>query len=190
MIGVRRRPLASRLRAHVVSEFDRADHGWWTPRSSARPLSTGSTPVRMIWWRLVARRRRTAELAYVVELLAVLIGAGCSLPVAIDQVLQRGRGLVIEELAIVRGWMREGHPVVRALRRWSMTTSCDMTGRLAAAVTATASVEELAQRLHALADVMYQRVHDERLAAMQRIARIAWATWLLAVVAALAAARP
>jgi type II secretory pathway component PulF len=189
MIGVRRRPLDSRLRAHVVSEFDRADHGWWTPRSSARPLSTG-TPVRVIWWRLIARRRRTAELAYVVELLAVLIGAGCSLSVAIDRVLQRGRGLVIEELAIVRGWMREGQPAVRALRRWSMTTSCDMTGRLAAAVAATASVEELAQRLHVLADVAYQRVHDEQLAAMQRIVRIVWATWLLAVVAALAVAVP
>ena len=188
MIGARRRPLASRLRAHVVSEFDRADHGWWTPRSAARPLPAGMAPARVIWWRLTAGRRRTAELAYVVELLAVLVGAGCSLPVAIDRVLQRGHGLVIDELTTVRGWMREGQPAARALRRWSMTTSCDVTGRLAAAVAATAPAEALAQRLHVLADVVYQRVHDERLAALHRIARIAWATCLLAGVAALAVA--
>jgi tight adherence protein C len=190
MIGARRRPLASRLRAHVVSEFDGADHGWWARRSSGRPLSTHTTPMRVIWWRLTARSRRTAEMAEVVELLAVLVGAGSSLSAAIDRVLQHGRGLVIDELTIVRGWMRDGQPPARALRRWSMTTACDTAGRLAAAAAATASTGELAQRLHALADVVYQRVHDERLAALQRIARIAWASWVLAVVAVLAAALP
>jgi Flp pilus assembly protein TadB len=189
MIGARRRPLASRLRAHVVSEFDGADHGWWARQQTARPLSTGAAR-RVIWWRLITRRRRTAELADVVELLAVLVGTGCSPADAIDRVLQRGRGLVIDELTIVRGWMRDGQPAVRALRRWSLATACDIAGRLAAAVAAAASTGELAQRLHTLADVVHQRVHDERLAALQRGARIAWASWVLAVAVVLVAALP
>jgi Flp pilus assembly protein TadB len=139
---------------------------------------------------VITRRRRIAELAHVVEQLAVVIGAGCSLAVAMDRMVARGQGPVIDELTTVGAWMRDGQPAVRALRHWSMMTACDTTGRVAAAVASAPSGGDLAQRLSVLADVLHQRVHDERLAAMQRAARIAWTACGLAIVVALASTLP
>jgi Flp pilus assembly protein TadB len=188
-VRVRRTPLESRLRPHVVGEFDHAEHGWWRPRSSARPLS-GITGWRLAWWRLTARRRRTAELGDVVEQLAALVAIGCGLVVAMERVAERGHGTVADDLASVAGWLRDGQPAERALRRWADTAASPGVGRLAATARAATPAGDLAQRLSTLAGALREQAHDERVAAAQRVARLAWAATTLAVVAALATALP
>jgi hypothetical protein len=182
---MRRARLASRLRAHVVGEFDQADHAWWAPPPRARPLSRIRGPA-LVWWRLTARRRRTAELGQVVEHLAVVVGTGCGLVIAMDRTVQRARGTVVDELATVAGWIRDGQPVAYALRRWATMTTCDGAGRLAAAARSAASADELAHRLAALAAALHERAHDERMAAVQRATRVAWAATALAAMAIMA----
>lgn len=189
-LRLRRSRLASRLRVHVIGEFDEADHGWWVPRSRARPLSRRIGGLALVWWRLTMRRRRTAELGQVVEHLALLVGAGCSLVGAMDQLPQRGHGMVIDEVATVAGWIRDGQPAAQALRRWATMAACDGVGRLAAAVSSASSAGELAHRLAALAAVLRERAHDERMAAVERATRMAWAATMLAALAALATAPP
>jgi hypothetical protein len=94
---------------------------------------------------------------------------------AIDRVVLDGHGTLIDELRIVSGWVRDGQPVARALRRWVVGGGGGGTaGRVAVAAASAASTEELAQRLAALADELHDQAHDERLAATQRSARLAW----------------
>jgi hypothetical protein len=109
---------------------------------------------------------------------------------AIDHIVRDGRGTQIDELAMVAGWIHDGQPVARALRRWVTAGGGDVAGRLAAAVTSAAATDELARRLAALADELQDRAYDERLAATQRGARIAWTASALGLVAAITAALP
>jgi Flp pilus assembly protein TadB len=183
---MRRPHLTSRLSAHVVGEFHEADHAWWAPTWRARPVSRHIRGLALLWWRLTARRRRTAELGTVIEHLAVLVGTGCSLVVGMDRLVQRAHGTVADELATVAGWIQDGQPPAHALRRWATTTACDGAGRLTAAVGSATSTGELAHRLAGLAAALRERAHHERMAAVHHAARVTWAATGLAALAALA----
>lgn len=187
---MRRAHLTSRLRAHLGSELLEADHGWWAPTWRARPMSRRIRGPALLWWRLTARRRRTAELGAVIEHLAVLVGTGCSLVVGIDQLVHRAHGTVADELATVAAWIQDGQPPAHALRRWATTAACDGAGRLAAAVGSATSTGELAHRLAGLAAALRDRAHDERLAVVHLAVRVTWAATALAAVAALATSVP
>jgi hypothetical protein len=183
--GLRRSPLESRLRPHVAGEFNAVEHGWWAPRRTARPLSD-VTGWRLARWQLTAWWCRSQQLGHVVEHLAVLVGMGCGLAGAITRVADRGRGTVLDDLVVVAGWLRQGQPVEHALHRWAGAAACDGVGRLAAAVTASTPVGDLAERLWTLAAALREQAHDEELARTQRVARVTAATTAIAVVASLA----
>ncbi|HSK97693.1 MAG TPA: hypothetical protein VK891_13820, partial [Euzebyales bacterium] len=91
---------------------------------------------------------------------------------------------------VVAGWLRDGQPAERALRRWADTVASDGVGRLAAAARAAASAGDLAQRLFVLAAALRERAHDERMATAQRVALVTWVATLLTTVTAIAAALP
>jgi Flp pilus assembly protein TadB len=187
--GLRRTPLASRLRPHVAGEFNAVEHGWWAPPSAARPLPE-VTGWRLAWWRVTARRRRVEHLGQVVEQLAVFVSNGSGLADAIARVADRGHGVVIDDLAAVAALLRQGQPVDHALRRWAAVAACDGIGRLAAAVTAAAPAGDLAERLWTLADVLCEQAHDEELARVQRVARLVQTITAAALVTALVTMRP
>lgn len=171
------RSLTARLRGHVPGELDAAGLAWWTAPRSAQPLA-GCRRWRDVRWRPGMRWRRDAELAEIVGHLAMLAALGCPLPAALRQVAQHGRGALVDDLAVVDGWVRDGLPATVALRRWAATAGCDAVGRLAAAA-AVPPVDTVA-RLDDLTTALRQRAHDRRMAALDATARAAWLVSLLA----------
>lgn len=171
------RSLAARLRRHVPGQVDVAGPTWWTPPRSALPLAGRRTG----WWRR-ARWRRDAELAEVVGHLAMLVALGCSLPLAVRQVVADGRGALVDDLSVVAGWMRDGLPAPVALRRWAGVARYDGVSRLAAV--AGAPGDDVVARLDDLAAALHQRAHDQRMAVLGAVAHGVWLGTLLSVVVA------
>lgn len=177
------RSLTARLRGHVPGELDGAGLAWWAAPRSARPLSHHRTRWQRRW-RPGGRWRRDAELAEIVGGVAVLVALGRNLPSAVQQVVEHGRGAVVDDLTVVEGWMRDGLPAHAALRRWSGAAACDAVGRLAAA--AAGPPDDVVARLDELAAALRQRAHDGRMAALGVVSHAVWLVSLLAGVVAVA----
>lgn len=177
------RSLTARLRRHVPGPFEPAAFARWTPPHRGRPVA-GHGAVARVRWRLT-RRRRTAELAQIVTHLVALVALGLPLRHALARVAADGHGVVIEDLAVIDGWIRDGLPTPDALRRWATTTAWDDLGHV---VTATAGPpSDLVARLDAAALALAQRVHDDRVGVATLAAHGAWALVVVALVLALVA---
>lgn len=92
------------------------------------------------WWlsREVERRRSRieAELPDVVELLALVVGAGQGPVAAIERVVSLGRGVLVDELALTLADVRAGTTLSNALQRLEERVAVASVTRLAEAVSA------------------------------------------------------
>lgn len=79
------------------------------------------------WQRALAR-----ELPVVGEQLAMLLGAGWSLPAALGRLAERGRGCTAADLRTVVNRIRQGIAVGDALREWAEVAGIDPVRRLVA----------------------------------------------------------
>lgn len=168
----RRARLAARLAPHLPRRFDPTVYAWW-PRTM---------PDRSRWrpGGRAAASRRHAQLAQVLDRLALLLGVGHDLRAAVDHVVAAGRGPVVAELAGVAGQLASGTPAAAAVRSWGRRAACPYVAQLAAdlrrcvgADDVTTVVERHALRLQRA--VVREQVRASRLRAA--------AVWVAAAVA-------
>jgi tight adherence protein C len=76
------------------------------------------------------KQRLLRELPVVAEQLGMLLGAGYSLPAALNRLAERGRGASGRDLARVCERIRLGHDEVAALRDWARIADVPALGRL------------------------------------------------------------
>lgn len=128
-----RRPdgLAERLAPHLPQRFDPAVYTWSQAPSLLRWRRGGAGGLRSLAASGGARRR-TAQLAQVVERLALLHAAGHDLPSAVDHVVGTGRGPVVAELGGVAAQLSAGTPAGAAFRSWAQRSGCPHVAQLAA----------------------------------------------------------
>lgn len=177
------RSLTARLRRHVPGPLEPAAFAWWTPPHRGRPIA-GHGAVARARWRL-NRRRRTAELAQIVAHLTALVALGLPLRHALARTAQDGRGAVVDDLAVVDGWIRDGLPTPDALRRWAATTAWEDLGHVVAATVGPPC--DLVARLDAAGQALAQRVHDDGIGFATLAAHGVWALVVTALVLALVA---
>lgn len=112
------------------------------------------------WWltREVERRRRRieAQLPDVVELLALVVGAGQGPVAAIERVVSIGRGDLVDELSRTLADVRSGTVLTTALNRLDRRVDCLHVTRLSEAVAVAL------ERGTPLADVMRAQAADAR----------------------------
>lgn len=161
--------LERRLRPHVSGEFDPSRYAWWPRERPGNRLVTLGGARR--------RRRLEAELPVVVEQLAELVSAGCGVAAATARVAWRGRGAVADDLAGVAEQLRAGRPPAAVWRQWGASSGSDAVGALACTLALDQPATDLADKLRRHAQLLRQRGHDERLAA---VARRVWLVWLAA----------
>jgi hypothetical protein len=184
-----RRPhgLAERLAPHLPQRFDPAVYTWSQAPGLRRWRRGGADWPRSLT--ASGARRRTAQLAQVVERLALLHAAGHDLPSAVDHVVGAGRGPVAAELGGVAAQLSAGTPAGAAFRSWAQRSDCPHVAQLAADLRAcadaggtTAVLDRHARRLSGVAVRDVVHVLRLRTAAVWAAAGIACVTTAAVVV--------
>ena len=185
------RDRAQRIEGRVVRLVDVLDRDVPANRPVPGVMTRGAIPgiampgaVARARWRL-NRRRRTAELAQIVAHLTALVALGLPLRHALARTAQDGRGAVVDDLAVVDGWICDGLPTPDALRRWAATTAWEDLGHVVAATVGPPC--DLVARLDAAGQALAQRVHDDRIGVATLAAHAVWALVVTALVLALVA---
>lgn len=120
--------------------------------------------------------RRTAQLAQVVDRLAVLVGVGDGLDRAIVRIARTGRGPVADELDAVAASLGDGVPVPSALRSWARQAACPHVAQLAADLRTCTSVDDAAGVLERHARVLRQRADRNELWRLCVRVTVIWVT--------------
>ena len=108
------------------------------------------------------RERMRVDLYVVAQLLAVMIRTGYGPVGAIREVRSRGRGPVIEELAMALEWVSSGRPEPEALEGLALETPEPMAGRLYRVLAAGMQAGgDLAESLRAVADDLRAERREE-----------------------------
>ena len=119
------------------------------------------------WWLSRAVRRRTArieaQLPDVVELLALAVGAGQGPVDAIESVARRGRGDLVDELAMTLADIRSGTVLASALEALGARCGCPALSRLCEAIIVAM------ERGTPLAEVLRAQAADSREAARRAL---------------------
>lgn len=119
------------------------------------------------WWLTRAVRRRSArieaQLPDVVELLALAVGAGQGPLDAIERVTRRGRGDLVDELAMTLADVRSGTVLASALEDLDARCACPPLSRLCEAITVAM------ERGTPLAEVLRSQAADSREAARRAL---------------------
>ncbi len=119
------------------------------------------------WWLTRAVRRRSArieaQLPDVVELLALAVGAGQGPLDAIERVTRRGRGDLVDELAMTLADVRSGTVLASALEGLDARCACPPLSRLCEAITVAM------ERGTPLAEVLRSQAADSREAARRAL---------------------
>ncbi|WP_159718498.1 MULTISPECIES: type II secretion system F family protein [Actinomyces] len=119
------------------------------------------------WWLSRSVKRRTArieaQLPDVVELLALAVGAGQGPVDAIERVARRGRGDLVDELAMTLADIRSGTVLATALEDLEARCGCPALARLCEAITVAM------ERGTPLAEVLRSQAADSREAARRAL---------------------
>lgn len=108
------------------------------------------------------RERMRVDLYTVAQLLAVMIRTGYGPVGAIREVVQRGRGPVIEELDEALNWVEGGRPESEALEQLALETAEPLAARLYRVIAAGIQAGgDLAQSLRAVADDLRSERREE-----------------------------
>lgn len=116
----------------------------------------------------------TLELPVVTEQLAMRMGAGASLTVAIDRVASRGRGAVARDLARVSARIRQGAPAERALAEWADLAAVDAVTRLVGVLQLDRETGDLGRLLAAEARSLRQEQHRHLIEVAEKRGQQVW----------------
>lgn len=122
----------------------------------------------------VRRHRIRLELPVVAEQLALLIGAGRSLPAALRRVAERGRGEIASDLAGVVRRVRHGLDEVDALKEWASATSVEGVDRLVAVLALHREATDLGALIAQEARSARLDAHRELIESIERRAQLVW----------------
>lgn len=114
------------------------------------------------------------ELPVVTEQLAMRMGAGASLTVALDRVAGRGRGAVARDLTRVVARVRQGASARQALEEWADLAAVDAVTRLVGVLQLDRDTGDLGRLLAAEARSMRQEQHRELVAVAEKRGQQVW----------------
>jgi tight adherence protein C len=120
------------------------------------------------------QRALTLELPVVTEQLAMRMGAGASLTVALDRVASRGQGAVARDLARVVARIRQGASSERALAEWADLADVDAVSRLVGVLQLDRDTGDLGRLLAAEARSLRQEQHRELVAVTEKRGQQVW----------------
>lgn len=143
------------------------------------PLVTGVLTLLVVEQQLLTasaawQRAVTLELPVVTEQLAMRMGAGASLTVALDRVASRGRGAVARDLTRVVARVRQGTSAGRALAEWADLADVDAVTRLVGVLQLDRDTGDLGRLLAAEARSLRQEQHRELVAAAEKQGQQVW----------------
>jgi tight adherence protein C len=145
----------------------------------AVPLAAALLALLLVEHRLSAasaawQEALTLELPVVTEQLAMRMGAGASLTVAIDRVASRGRGAVARDLARVTARVRQGASADRALAEWADLAGVDAVTRLVGVLQLDRETGDLGRLLAAEARSLRQEQHRHLVEVAERRGQQVW----------------
>lgn len=120
------------------------------------------------------QRALTLELPVVTEQLAMRMGAGASLTVALDRVASRGRGAVARDLARVTARIRHGAATDRALAEWADLAAVDAVTRLVSILQLDRETGDLGRLLAAEARTLRQEQHRHLIEVAEKRGQQVW----------------
>lgn len=120
------------------------------------------------------RRRIRLELPVVAEQLAMLVGAGASLPAALARLGERGSGVVAEDLRRVVRRVRHGLDAAAALDEWADATDDDAVRRLVSVLALHREATDLGRLIAHEARSTRQESHRELVESIERRAQLVW----------------
>ncbi len=120
------------------------------------------------------QRRLRLELPVVGEQLAILIGAGYSLPAALQRLAERGRGRAARDLGAVSRELRRGVPESAALAEWEARTGLPAVGRLVKVLAMHRDAGDLGHLVAAEARATRAESHRALVETIERRAQLVW----------------
>ena len=120
------------------------------------------------------QRRVRLELPVVTEQLGLLLGAGYSVPGALQRLATRSDGACAADLARVCGRLRQGATANVALREWADGSGVAAVGRLVAVLTLAEGTSDIGPMITAEARASRQELHRDLLATVERSAQQVW----------------
>ncbi len=119
-------------------------------------------------------RSITLELPVVAEQLAILVGAGSSLPAALARLGRRGRGVVAHDLQQVSLRLRSGVPEDEALAEWGARCDVDAVRRLVAVLAMHREAGDLGRLIANEARSTRAESHRELVESIERRSQLVW----------------
>ncbi|WP_052664576.1 type II secretion system F family protein [Nitriliruptor alkaliphilus] len=120
------------------------------------------------------QRALTLELPVVTEQLAMRMGAGASLTVALERVASRGRGAVARDLTRVTARIRQGVAADRALAEWADLAAVDAVTRLVSVLQLDRDTGDLGRLLAAEARTLRQEQHRHLIEVAEKRGQQVW----------------
>jgi tight adherence protein C len=120
------------------------------------------------------QRALTLELPVVTEQLAMRMGAGASLTVAIERVAARGRGAAARDLTRVAARVRQGASADRALAEWADLAAVDAVTRLVSVLQLDRDTGDLGRLLTAEARTLREEQHRHLIEVAEKRGQQVW----------------
>ncbi len=120
------------------------------------------------------QRRLRLELPVVGEQLAILIGAGYSLPAALQRLAERGRGRAARDLGVVSRDLRRGVHESAALAGWEARTGLPAVGRLVKVLAMHRDAGDLGHLVAAEARATRAESHRALVETIERRSQLVW----------------
>jgi tight adherence protein C len=120
------------------------------------------------------QRSLTLELPVVTEQLAMRMGAGASLTVAIERVAARGRGAAARDLTRVAARVRQGASADRALAEWADLAAVDAVTRLVSVLQLDRDTGDLGRLLAAEARTLREEQHRHLIEVAEKRGQQVW----------------
>lgn len=120
------------------------------------------------------QRALTLELPVVTEQLAMRMGAGASLTVAIERVAARGRGAAARDLTRVAARVRQGASAHRALAEWADLAAVDAVSRLVSVLQLDRDTGDLGRLLTAEARALREEQHRHLIEVAEKRGQQVW----------------
>jgi hypothetical protein len=120
------------------------------------------------------QRRVRLEIPVVTEQLGLLLGAGYSVPGALNRLALRSDGACARDLTRVCGRLRQGAPTAQALREWAAIAGVPQVDRLVTVLLMADGASDLGPLISSEARSSRQDLHRDLVARVERSAQQVW----------------
>jgi tight adherence protein C len=120
------------------------------------------------------QRRVRLELPVITEQLGILLGAGFSVPGALNRIASRSDGACSQDLRRVCARMRQGVSTSEALREWAEIAKVGSVDRLVAVLSLADDASDLSRIIGTEARASRQEIHRDLLATVERRGQQVW----------------